>query len=99
MQPIHPTRLSNTQGRALSRRAVLRGAGIAMSLPWLSAMDRLVASNAASSPQRFVAITLGLGLHQENWKPKQTGKDYEPSLYLRNMMDLRNDMTIISGSS
>jgi Protein of unknown function (DUF1552) len=99
MQPIHRAELSNCKGRTLSRRAVLRGAGIAMSLPWLSAMDRLFASSAVSSPQRFVAITLGLGLHQENWKPKQSGRDYEPSLYLRNLMDLRDDMTIISGSS
>jgi hypothetical protein len=99
MQPIFRAELSHSKGRTLSRRAVLRGAGIAMSLPWLSAMDRLFASSAVSSPQRFVAITLGLGLHQENWKPKQSGRDYEPSLYLRNLMDLRNDMTIISGSS
>jgi hypothetical protein len=100
MRPIGKSVIDRVRaGRQLDRRAVLRGAGVAVSLPWLSAMDRVLATSTPSSPQRFVAITLGLGLHQDNWKPKQTGKGYEPSLYLRNMMDLREDMTIISGSS
>ncbi len=70
-----------------------------MVLPWLSAMQRAFASSAPQSPQRFGAVTLGLGLHQSNWRPKQSGRDYEPSLYLKNMQDLRDDMTVISGSS
>ncbi len=70
-----------------------------MVLPWLSAMQRAFASSAPQSPQRFVAVTLGLGLHQSNWRPKQSGRDYEPSLYLKNLQDLRDDMTVISGSS
>jgi hypothetical protein len=70
-----------------------------MTLPWLSAMERAFASSPSGSPKRFVAITLGLGLHQSNWKPEEAGFDYEASLYLKNLQDLRRDMTIISGSS
>ncbi len=85
-------------GREMNRRSVLRGAGVSMALPWLSAMSRSVAADKAS-PQRFVAVTLGLGLHQENWKPAESGRDYQSSLYLKGLEDLRNDMTVISGSS
>ncbi len=85
-------------GREMNRRAVLRGAGVSMALPWLSAMNRSIASEKAA-PQRFVAVTLGLGLHQENWKPEQSGRDYKTSLYLKGLEDLRNELTVISGSS
>jgi hypothetical protein len=85
-------------GKQLSRRTVLRGAGVAMGLPWLTAMERAVAATPAA-PRRFVAMTLGLGLHSENLVPTTAGSDYEPSLYLRGLRDLRDRMTIISGSS
>jgi hypothetical protein len=99
MNPLKTGRASWAIQRPLSRRSLLRGAGVAMTLPWLSAMERAFASTPSGSPKRFVAITLGLGLHQSNWKPEQSGFDYEPSLYLRNLQDLRRDMTVISGSS
>lgn len=99
MNRLNPGRAPWAIQRPLSRRSLLRGAGVAMTLPWLSAMEKAFASEPSGSPKRFVAITLGLGLHQSNWKPEQAGFDYEPSLYLKNLQDLRRDMTVISGSS
>lgn len=99
MNPLNNGRSFWATQRPLSRRSLLRGAGVAMTLPWLSAMERAFATGPTGSPKRFVAITLGLGLHQSNWKPEQSGFDYEPSLYLKNLQDLRRDMTVISGSS
>jgi Protein of unknown function (DUF1552) len=96
------TYLKNTSlhsGRKLNRRAILRGAGVSMTLPWLSAMSGSIMAVEPATPQRFVAMTLGLGLHQDNWKPEQAGRDYKSSLYLQKLEDLRNDMTVISGSS
>jgi hypothetical protein len=87
-------------GRNLNRRTFLRGAGAALALPWLSVMDRAFASEAKQqSPKRFVAMTLGLGLHGENLNPAQAGRDYEPSLYLKHLSDVRDKFTIVSGSS
>ena len=84
----------------MSRRTVLRGAGVAMALPWLSAMSRAFGGSAAAAPpRRFVAMTLGLGLHADNLFPQQPGKDYQPSLYLKNLQDVRDQVTIISGTS
>ena len=86
--------------RKLSRRTVLRGAGVVLATPWLSAMSSAFADSASlQSPRRFVAMTLGLGLHAENLFPQQAGRDYEPSLYLKPLQDIREHYTVVSGSS
>lgn len=71
-----------------------------MALPWLSAMRPAFAGNGqASAPKRFVSMTLGLGLVGDNLNPEQSGFDYEPSLYLKSVQDLRDRFTVISGTS
>ncbi len=84
----------------LDRRTVLKGAGVTMALPWLSAMQTAAASGTPDSPpQRFVAMTLGLGLVADNLNPVDAGRDYQPSRYLKKIDDLRDSYTVISGSS
>jgi hypothetical protein len=84
----------------LDRRTVLKGAGVVMSLPWLSAMQKAVASESTeSAPQRFVAMTLGLGLVADNLNPVDAGRNYKPSRYLAKIDDLRDSFTVISGTS
>ncbi|KAA5540057.1 DUF1552 domain-containing protein [Roseiconus nitratireducens] len=83
----------------LSRRGVLRGSGVAMSLPWLSAMQAAGAASGPSTPRRFVSVSLGLGLLGDNLFPKQPGKSYEASRYLQSLQDLRDQFTVVSGSS
>jgi hypothetical protein len=86
--------------RKLDRRTVLRGAGAALTLPWLSAMtDAFAGPEAAKPPRRFVAMTLGLGLHADNLNPESTGRNYKPSRYLEELEDLREQITVISGTS
>ncbi len=86
----------------LKRRTILRGAGVAMALPWLSAMQQ-TASGASEhrgkSPRRFVSMTLGLGLLPENLNPSQAGQGYEASRYLQPITDLRDSFTVFSGIS
>ena len=89
-------------GKHLSRRAVLRGsAGVALGLPVLDAMTPAFAAPAVpgAKARRFVGVSLALGLHAPNWVPEGKGRDYKPSRYLKPMADLRDDMTIVSGSS
>jgi hypothetical protein len=84
----------------LSRRAVLRGAGISLGLPFLDAMAPAFAAAAETGrAKRFVGVSLALGLHNPNLVPATAGPDYEPSLYLKSLGDLREDFTVISGSS
>ena len=87
-------------GRRMHRRTVLRGAGVALALPWMTAMQRAAnGGEAEAAPRRFVAMTLGLGLHGPNLNPANAGRDYTPSSYLEPLQDIRDRFTVISGSS
>lgn len=74
-----------------------------MSLPWLSAMRSAFASPKSGTdpehPKRFVAVTMGLGLVSENWMPEGEGRNYKPSLYLKDLQDIRDRITVASGTS
>jgi hypothetical protein len=88
------------RGRQLDRRAMLKGTGIALGLPWLTAMQKAFgADDRPGPPRRFVAMTLGLGLVAENLFPEQAGRDYVASPYLEALGDLRDRFTVISGTS
>ncbi|MGC3967980.1 MAG: DUF1552 domain-containing protein [Pirellulales bacterium] len=94
----------------ITRRALLRGTGVALALPWLDCMTlsprRVRAAAAASSstqtgepPRRMLCINTTLGLHGENFFPKQPGKNYEPSPYMDVIKEFRDDFTVFSGLS
>lgn len=84
----------------LSRRAMLRGAGVSLALPMLEAMMPAFASAAESSKaKRFVGVSLSLGLHNPNLVPEGAGRDYKPSRYLAGLQDIREDFSVVSGSS
>ena len=87
-------------GKKLSRRSILRGAGVSMALPWLDAMSPAFARSADSpSPRRFVSVSFALGFHGPNLFPEEAGRNYTPSLYLEHINDLINDLTVFSGVS
>ncbi|TDU80909.1 uncharacterized protein DUF1552 [Prosthecobacter fusiformis] len=87
-------------GARLSRRALLRGAGVSLGLPFLDAMTPAFSAAAdTKNAKRFVGISLALGLHNPNLVPEGQGRNYTPSRYLKQLSDLRNDFTIVSGSS
>lgn len=81
----------------IDRRAFLKGAGVAMALPFLDAMTPCAA--AAQASRRMVAINIGLGLHTPNLIPKETGSDYALTPYLEPVREFRNDFTVFSGLS
>lgn len=84
----------------LSRRAMLRGAGITLGLPLLEAMTPAFAAvKESKQAKRFVGVSMSLGLHNPNLVPEGAGRDYKPSRYLKSIQDLRNDFTVVSGSS
>lgn len=94
--------------QAISRRCFLRGAGIALSLPFLDLMTAPFASAAPRSsspltpgatPRRMFAICNNLGLLPEHFFPKGGGRDYTPSPYLKLLDAHRNDFTVFSGVS
>jgi hypothetical protein len=87
-------------GRKMSRRTMLRAAGVTLGLPLLDAMTPAFASLApARHAKRFVSVSLSLGLHNPNLVPEGAGRSYQPSRYLKAIQDLREDFTVVSGSS
>ena len=89
-----------TTHRHFSRRSLLRGAGVALTLPLLESMAPLRAQSAATeAPRRMICINNTLGLHTPNLFPTQAGRDYELTPYLETIRDFRNDFTVFSGLS
>jgi hypothetical protein len=89
--------------RRISRRTMLRGAGVAMALPALDAMMPVfgraarAAAKEAAVPRRMVCICTPLGLHTPNLFPEQAGAGYASTPYLDVLQDVRADFTVISG--
>ena len=81
--------------KMINRRDFLRGSGVALMLPLLEARG----APTANVPKRMVAINCPLGFHRPNFFPGGTGRDYELSDYLQPAAALRNDFTIVSGTS
>lgn len=85
----------------LSRRTVLQGAGAAIALPMLDAMNPAATawaqSAAGSAPQRLAFVGFPHGAIMDQWSPKQAGTDYEISPILKPLEQFREHMTIVSG--
>ena len=85
---------------SISRRTILRGAGVAMALPLLEAMTPASARAATTPvPRRFLGICNNLGLLPDKFfpSPDSTGAGYQLSPYLEHLADHRDDFTVFSG--
>jgi hypothetical protein len=84
----------------LSRRTVLKGAGATFALPLLDAMipagTALAQTVAAASP-RLGFVYFPHGALQDEWQPKQTGRDFEFPFILKPLEPLRDHVTVVSG--
>ena len=87
--------------KVLSRRTFLRGAGVALAVPWLDAMTPTFGAAAAlpGPRRRMVVACHSLSLHAPSFFPNKPGPDYEPSPYLEILKDFRRDLTVFSGLS
>jgi hypothetical protein len=77
---------------------MLRASGVALGLPFLDAMTPAFARSAAPR-RRMVAVNFGLGLHLPHLVPATTGRDYVLTPYLEELKDVREQFTVISGTS
>lgn len=87
-----------TLPRSVSRRALLRGAGVAIGLPWLESLVGPAQAQSATGPQRFVAIYLPNGA-PEFWSPPNpgSGNGWQLSSVLDLLQPLKAKVTVISG--
>jgi hypothetical protein len=85
-----------TTQRSISRRAMLKGAGITLALPWLDAMSAAFAADP-KPPMRFIGILNYFSFHAPNLFPKEAGANYIATPYLEGLQPHRKEFTIISG--
>jgi len=93
--------------RALSRRACLRGAGVALGLPLLDAMVPIIlptsrraraqSASPAAKPLRLLVWTFPDGVRMNAWKPTATGASYTTTPILKPLDPFKSKMNVISG--
>src|SRR3954463_4805435 len=78
----------------MSRRAVLRGAGCVVALPWLESLQAYADTpSAAAFPKRFGVVFLGNGVNENHWSCEgddaamKLGKSLEPLEPLKNKIN------------
>ena len=98
--PNGPLGISGVRGN-LSRRMVLRGAGVAMSLPWLQSLPvwggELTSQTASPLPKRFAALFMACGVNAKHWWAQGSGEDMELGQSLQPLAGLRSKVNVISG--
>jgi len=92
MTPSHPSQM-------LQRRRFLRGAGVALSLPWLHSIagSRSLAMSVAPPPVRTAFIYFPNGVWEKAWVPESTGKEYALSPSLEPLSELKDSILVLSG--
>lgn len=77
----------------ISRRALLRGAGVGLGLPWLEAM---AATPGAKPPVRLAALYMPNGVNVDAWVPKGTGRDFQLSPTLAPLQGVKDKLVVLS---
>jgi len=86
----------------IPRRAILRGAGVTMALPWLESFAAKAATTtgnatAAVFPKRFGVVFLGCGVNEDHWSSEGSGADMKLSKSLSPLEPLKSKVNVIHG--
>lgn len=88
--------------RKVSRRTILKGAGVGISLPWLESLS-VWGSEAGSPaerdtfPQRFGVLFMACGVHPDHWWAKGDGSEMELGKSLAPLEPLKEKINVIQG--
>jgi hypothetical protein len=86
---------------SVSRRTFLRGAGVAMALPWMESVPVWGAPAAASTPEgfpkRFAAVFMACGINADHWWAKGQGAEMELGKSLAPLAPLKTKINFITG--
>src|SRR5580698_9038379 len=92
-----PQSTKNSTNR-ISRRAILRGAGCSMALPWLASLDAFADTPpAAAFPKRFGVVFLGCGINEDHWSATGTGAAMKLGKTLQPLEPLKQKINVIDG--
>ena len=88
--------------QAISRRAALRGMGVAMGLPLLESVVPSGAKAAASEggkterPVRMAVLYVPNGMHPHQWTPEGQGADFTLSPVLEPLAKMKSDLLVLT---
>jgi hypothetical protein len=82
----------------ISRRTLLRGAGVSLGLPWLEAMmpTARAQSKAMKNPVRMAMLYMPNGVNVAHWYPKGVGRDFQLSPTLEPLAGLTDQILVLS---
>ena len=82
----------------ISRRAMLRGLGVSMALPWMESLPlRANPHSAIQSPRRFACVFAGNGFYKNEWWAKGAGRQMKLGRVLEPIADFREKLLFVSG--
>jgi hypothetical protein len=83
-------------GKHLSRRALLRGAGVAIALPMLDSMvPAFAARGDGKTPVRLAFTYVPNGMTMADWNPATPGRNFEMPPILKTFEPFKNDMFVL----
>jgi hypothetical protein len=83
----------------ISRRTLLRGAGVTLGLPWLEAMTPSPAcaqSRAVKNPVRMAVLYMPNGVNTAHWYPEGVGRHFQLSATLEPLAGLTDQILVLS---
>jgi hypothetical protein len=87
----------------ISRRTFLRGAGVAVALPWLEAIPFVNATTgtpagaAAAFPKRFATLFMACGINPDHWWARGDGRRMQLSKSLEPVAPFRDKLNVVNG--
>ena len=82
----------------ISRRAILRGAGVTLALPWLESFAAKAGTVSAEAfPKRFGVVFLGCGVNEDHWGSEGNGSEMKLSKSLSPLEPLKSKINVIHG--
>jgi len=82
----------------ISRRTVLRGAGVTMALPWLPSLSAFADTKTAEAfPKRFAVMFMGNGINEDHWAAEGSGDSLKLTGTLEILEPLKSKVNVIDG--
>jgi Protein of unknown function (DUF1552) len=81
----------------ISRRTVLRGAGVTMALPLLESLPCFADAKSVTYPKRFAVLFMGNGVNEAHWDAQGCGADMKLSKTLSPLEPLKSKINVIHG--
>src|SRR6516225_9132487 len=93
--------MNHAEAKKITRRTVLKGLGVTMTLPWLESLSGWGGEPAGQTPvaypRRFAALFMGNGISPKNWWAKGSGADMELSKSLQPLVPFRPRLNVVTG--